>query len=327
MAVERDRTALQKALTRLGFGVHPLGPSRANLPLEEGAELMQYAYENGIRVFDTAQFYHTYSYIKCGLEKIRQADGYDGEPFLCSKSLEPGYEDMLAAIEEACRETGRDSIDLFLLHQAEPGWQQERADARKALIDAKQRGLVKWIGLSTHHQDVVEEAANDDELDAVFALFNRDGLGIRRGDDAGSAAGMKEALESCQKAGKAVLLMKIFGGGNLTTDYQKASGYIFRECQELFDTAVVGFTSRREIDELLQFCSGKMARDYNPPTDHKRLRIDRGDCIGCGSCVRICASKAMHYSKEDGLAEISRERCVSCGYCAIACPQRAIVFW
>ena len=314
-------------VSRVGFGVHPMGPSRLNLPVEAGADIMLYAYERGIRFFDTAQFYHTYNYVRAGLDKIRGSEVYDGEPVICSKSLKPDYDGMFAAIEEACRETGRAFLDIFLLHQAEPGWQTDRAGARQALIDAKRKGLIRAIGLSTHHQDVAAEAGGDPEMDVVFALLNRTGLGIRHGAEAGSAEEMLSALKQCRRAGKGVFTMKVFGGGNLIGDYQISAGFIFHDCRETVQSAVVGFTSKQEIDDLLNFLDGSLNAAYNPPLDGKRLRVDREDCLGCGSCVKICASGAMHFSKDDGLAEIDETRCVSCGYCAIACPQRAIVFW
>lgn len=312
---------------QIGFGVHPLGPTRKNLSIEEGADLMCYAYEKGIRFFDTAQFYHTYGYLKRGLEKMQLLPGFTEWPVISSKSLESGYEEMQAAIREAMQETGLPVIDIFLMHQVTPGDLEERSGAWKALQKAKADGMVRAIGISTHHQDVVEQAAEIAELDVVFALYNYAGLGIRNGLKPGSAQGMKDALGKCRNAGKAIYTMKVFGGGNLTCDYQKAAKDVFFVQKDLITSAVVGFTSRQEIDELLELTAGLMPEEYNPPVDGKRLHVDREDCMGCGTCVRICASGAMHYSRIDGLAEIDYDKCVGCSYCAIACPERAIVLW
>ena len=314
-------------VSRVGFGVHPLGPTRRNLSVEEGAALMRYAYERGIRFFDTAQFYGTYDYLRAGLEEIRRSPLYAGEPVLCGKSLATDFDGMTAAIDEALERTGAERFDLFLLHQCTPGWREERAGALRALLQAKERGKVRAVGLSTHHEDVVREAAEAPEPDVVFALYNQAGLGIRNGDVPGSAEGMLEALRRCGNAGKGVFTMKVFGGGNLTDRYQSAARHVFEECAGTIPAAVIGFTERREVDELERLLSGLLPPDYNPPMDGKRLRVDREDCLGCGTCVRICASGAMHYSREDGLAEIDYAKCVSCSYCAIACPERAIVLW
>ena len=138
---------------------------------------------------------------------------------------------------------------------------------------------------------------------------------------------MLAAMQECRRQGKGVYSMKVFGGGNLTGNYQEAARHVLVDCREVIQSAVIGFTSCQEVDEIGQLLDGSMKPDYNPPTDGKKLRVDREDCMGCGTCVRICASGAMHYSRLDGLAEIDYEKCVSCSYCAIACPERAIVLW
>ena len=42
-------------VTPIGLGVLTIGYTQLDLPLEEGAEIVKYAYEKGIRLFDTAQ--------------------------------------------------------------------------------------------------------------------------------------------------------------------------------------------------------------------------------------------------------------------------------
>ncbi|MDO4622674.1 MAG: aldo/keto reductase [Eubacteriales bacterium] len=314
-------------VSQVGFGVHPLGPSRRNLSPEDGAALMCYAYEKGIRFFDTAQFYHTYHYLRLALEKMRESEAFEELPVISSKSLACTYEEMQEAIEEALEETGLPYIDIFLLHQATPGYEEEREGALRALIEAKEQGKVHAIGISTHHQDQVRNAVAHPEFDVVFALYNYAGLGIRDGENAGTAEGMRDAIRCCRDAGLGVYTMKVFGGGNLTSDYQQAAAHVFVECKELIPSAMVGFTSVQEVDELLSLLDGTMESSYQPAIDEKKLQVDREDCMGCGTCVQICASGAMHYSKVDGLAEIDYDRCVGCNYCAIACPERAIVLW
>lgn len=314
-------------VSRVGFGVHPLGPSRKNLSVEAGADLMCYAYEKGIRFFDTAQFYETYNYLYAAFEKIKMSPAYDGLPVICSKSLANDYDEMMAAVDEALEKLHLQTIDLFLMHQVTPSDIDARDGAWQALQDAKGAGKVKAIGMSTHHIDIVERAAQMPALDVIFAMYNCSGLGIRRGNEAGSAPEMLEALKLCRTQGKGVFTMKVFGGGNLTSDYQRAAKHVFVECHDVIPAAVIGFTAAQEVDELEALLRGDMAEDYNPSTEHMKLRVDREDCMGCGTCVRICASGAMHYSPVDGLAEIDEARCVSCHYCAIACPERAIVFW
>ena len=158
-------------VSEAGFGVLPIGPSQLALPVEEGAAILRYALEKGINFLDTAQYYRTYPYIRKALEA--------GEPedlVICSKSLCWDYAGMMEAIKEAGTDLGRPVIDIFLLHEVRSGQWELRQGAWQALRDAKQQGLVRAIGLSTHHVDVAAMAASVPELDVVFPLFNCAGL-------------------------------------------------------------------------------------------------------------------------------------------------------
>ena len=307
-------------VSRAGFGVLPIGPGQLALPLDEGARIICYAVEKGINFFDTAQYYHTYPYIRRALEMMPGTE----DIIISSKSLAETYEEMNEAIDHALSSLGRETIDIFLMHEVRTGQLEEREGAWKALIDAKASGTVKAIGLSTHHADVTAMAADIPELDVVFPLINYAGLGIRWGSSAGTAEQMMDSIRKCKAAGKGVYAMKAFGGGNLTTTYQKALDYVFGQPE--IDSVMIGFGSISEIDDLINYMEGRMEPDYNPDTSKKRIHINQGDCLGCGACKSICASQAIFWN-ENGLAEVDQSLCLTCGYCSYACPVRAIIMY
>ena len=149
----------------------------AELPIPEGAAPIRYALERGINFLDTAQYYQTYPYIREALK------GTDFDPVIVSKCLYGGYKDMEEAIEEARREMDRDVVEVFLLHEvrSEKDWEL-RAGAWECLQDAKSKGIIKAVGISTHHVDVTRLAAGIPSIDVVFPLINFKGLGIRDGE-------------------------------------------------------------------------------------------------------------------------------------------------
>lgn len=302
-----------------GFGVLPMGPSQLALPVEEGAEIIRYALKNGINFLDTAQYYRTYPYISRALET-----GEFDDVIICSKSLCQDYEGMMEAILEAREALNRDMIDIFLMHEVRSGQLEERSGAWQALKDAKAKGLVRAIGLSTHHIDITRSAASIQNLDVVFPLINYAGLGIRKGDTFGTKEEMLGAITECHKAGKGVFSMKAFGGGSLTGHYQEALDYVFSK--DVIDSVMIGFGKISEVDDLLSYLDGSMDETYNPDISKKKVYINQEDCEGCGACKAACPAGAIFYN-ENGLAEVDHEKCLTCGYCSPVCPVRAVIMY
>lgn len=302
-----------------GFGVLPMGPSQLALPVDEGAEIIRHALRNGINFLDTAQYYRTYPYISKALE-----NGEFDDVIICSKSLCLDYEGMMEAILEARAAMNREVIDIFLMHEVRSGQLEERFGAWAALKDAKVKGLVGAIGLSTHHIDITKVAASMEDLDVVFPLINYAGLGIRKGEDFGTKEEMLEAIAACHNAGKGVFSMKAFGGGSLTGHYQEALDYVFSK--EEIDSVMVGFGKISEVDDLLSYLDGSMEKSYNPDISKKKVYINQEDCEGCGACRAACPAGAIFYN-ENGLAEVDHEKCLTCGYCSPVCPVRAVIMY
>ena len=303
-----------------GFGILPMGPSQLALPVEEGAKIIRYAFDHGINFIDTAQYYRAYPYISKALE----SGAYD-DVIICSKCLEADYDSMMEAIDEARKELNRDQIDIFLMHEVRSGQLEERAGAWEALKEAKKLGLVRAIGLSTHHVDIAMAAAEIEELDVVFPLINYAGLGIRRGDSFATREEMMEAIRMCHRAGKGVFAMKAFGGGSLTAHYQEALQYVFSQPE--IASVMIGFGKISEVDDLLNFLEGTMDPTYNPDISKKKVHINHEDCEGCGSCKAACPAGAIYYNKDNGLAEVDHEKCLTCGYCSPVCPVRAVIMY
>lgn len=321
-------------VSRAGFGVLPMGPAQLALPVEEGAQLLVHAIKQGINFIDTAQYYQTYPYIRRALEILNEQGGEAARTadnlVICSKSLTDDYDDMMAAIEEARRELNRDVIHIFLMHEVRSGQLQERQGAWQALIDARKRGLMKAIGLSTHHVSITEAAARMTELDVVFPLLNYAGLGIRTENPDGSerfasAAEMMDAIRLCRTAGKGVFTMKAFGGGSLTAHYQQALDFVFSQPEA--DSVMLGFGRKSEIDDLMAYLNGTMPSDFNPDISHKRVHVNQEDCEGCGACKSACPAGAIFWSPDTGLAEVDQKKCLTCGYCIPCCPVRAVIMY
>jgi formate dehydrogenase iron-sulfur subunit len=53
--------------------------------------------------------------------------------------------------------------------------------------------------------------------------------------------------------------------------------------------------------------------------DTKEYLYVRQACMHCGSCARVCPSKAL-VQREDGIVTMNPAKCIGCHYCHAACP-------
>lgn len=303
-------------VTELCFGVLPMGPNQFGLSPEEGGQLIARGIESGINFVDTAQSYGTYPHIRKALELL----GSRGEGVvIATKSQARTYEDMQAAVEEARQSLGRDVIDIFHLHAARVDSKvfHDRKGALECLLDMKARGLIRAVGISTHSVDVVNAAAEREEIDVVFPIINVEGLGILHGtrDD------MVRAIKKAYERGKGIYAMKALGGGNLLKDRIGALNYV--RGLEGISSVAVGMVKEDELVMNLKIFQGEeIPDDLAQRTIHQKRLIIQAFCRGCGTCVQVCPNGAM--SIVDGKARNDRDRCILCGYCAPTCPEFAI---
>ena len=340
------------------MGTLTMGFSQKNLSVRDGAAVIMYAVKSGINFLDTAQYYDTYRYIRPVLDKIkengaintsaREHEEAPGDsprhpplPVICSKTLAADYDGARDAVLECLRELDLPRVDIFLLHEIR-GMEdfKARSGAWRALRDLRGAGMIRAIGISTHHVDACRGMASEKDCDVVFTLINRAGLGIRdsgvnseeedarmplslKNNRPGTREDMEDAIRTCDRAGVGVFTMKAFGGGNLIRDYVSCLDYA--SSVKGNTSVMIGMADKAQVDAAVRYFSVGLDPDFVPETKGKRLMVDQSDCEGCGTCMRRCVSRAIHWN-QNGLAEIDQARCIHCGYCAPVCPVRAIIF-
>jgi predicted aldo/keto reductase-like oxidoreductase len=301
-------------VSELCFGVLPMGPLQADIDVREGAKVVLQGLNSGINFLDTAQAYKTYPHIKEALQD------YSGEVVIASKSHAIGYDEMKAAVYEACREMKRDYIDIFHLHAAKEDRNvfQKRAGALECLLDLKKKGIIRAIGISTHAVEVVDKASEVEEIDIIFPILNKVGLGII----GGTPEDMIEAIRKAHKAGKGLYAMKALAGGYLIRQLEESINYV-RKIKEINSTAI-GMINSRELAVNLKIFENKKLEEKDLPQKglrRKRLFISRF-CEGCGTCVEACPNGAL--SIRNGKAYVDHNLCITCGYCVPHCPIFAL---
>ena len=301
-------------VSRLCFGTLTIGPLQANLPVADGARLICRALAEGVNFIDTAELYHTYPYIR---EALRQTGG---ETVITSKCYAYTRECMRESFEQALRDLGRDYIDVFMLHEQESiltikgHW-----EALEYLFEAKEKGWLRAVGISTHHVAGVLGAAEVSEIDVVHPLINMAGIGISDG----TLADMRRAIGQAYAAGKGIYAMKALGGGHLLQRTEEAFQYIM-SVPELASVAV-GMSSVEEVDYNTRLFSGQpVSAEMKVKVAKLPRRLLIHDwCQGCGACVAGCKAEALSLDS-NGKAVVAPDKCVLCGYCGALCPEFCI---
>lgn len=302
-------------VTVLAIGTLTMSPMQRGLGVTEGADVILHALSAGINFIDTAQMYGSYPQVRGALRKWMGS-----EPVVASKSAAKGFDDMNLAINECLEQLHRKSIDIFLLHAVRDGEDfANRVGALEALIKAKEKGLVKAIGASSHSAKTIEILAGDDKIEVLHPMFNRDGIGIL---DA-SLQDMTAFLRFARKNGKGIYAMKPLGGGHLRQDASAALRWLFDA--NVVDSAAIGMTTFEEVDM-------NMALAMNQPVDcafaekvagqPRKLFINEMVCQNCEACIKACQQSALKPGERFPL--IDHAKCILCGYCAPECSRFAI---
>ncbi len=333
------------------IGSLTVGPLQANLPMERAGEIFAYAFDRGINLIDTAQYYRNYEHIRAGLRKCKNPE----KVMISSKSYAYDRAGAQEAVDEARRALDRDVIDLFMLHEQESIYTlRGHREALEALFALREKGIIKAVGISTHYIAGVKGAiALADEgmpLDVVHPLFNRAGIGIADG----TAAQMAEALASLHRTGCGIFGMKALAGGHLFRQPGEALSFVLS--QPFMDAVAVGMQSEGEVEANLAifnaFDSGESLPTFAENlTAQKRVLHVEAYCEGCGNCVKRCGQGAISlvkrenhednpydfvgsFAASEGLAQtdmpqnpvaaVDADKCVLCGYCTAVCPVFAL---
>lgn len=287
---------------------------------EYAVELLQRAYDGGIRYFDTANSY-TDSEKKMGMALADVRDSI----IISTKSASSTKEGVLAHIENSLKMLKTDRIDLFQFHcvPAVPDPNDENG-AYAGALEAKARGWIDHIGVTTHSIDVAEQCVDSGWFETMQFPFSY----ISSERDLALA-------ERCRKHDMGFIAMKGLAGGMLTN--ARACTAFMNQYDNV--APIWGIQKFEELDEWID-CGNEDIR-----LDDELLAIIKKDreelagsfCRSCGYCmpcpvgidIRQCARMNMlirrspwrQYFTPEWQAKMERiNDCIGCRSCAGKCP-------
>ena len=258
-----DEVVLGKSgmkVTRLAFGTGSNnGHVQSSLGQEQFTRLVHYAYDRGIRFFETAESYTTPAMLGIALKGIPR----ENYQLMHKVTTDPGV-DPKARFDQMLRISDTEYFDIMLLHyQHTSNWVAETARWQDGILEAQQKKTILRRGASVHGLPALRQVPGNKWLEIAMIRMNHNGTRMDAMDYNDSGPGdVHEVVRHVQQVkseGMGVISMKLVGDGTFTqhTDRAAAMKFAFRNAG--VDCVTVGFKSPQEIDEAIDNLNAALA--------------------------------------------------------------------
>jgi predicted aldo/keto reductase-like oxidoreductase len=248
-----DKVALGKTgltIPRLAIGTGTHGGNQVSdstrMGIENWLKVARYAHERGISFYDAADLYGSHGNVKAILKEIPR----EKATLLTKIWTTPqdwNKDTPTATIDRFRKETGSDYFDIMLLHcMTNSRWQEEKKPYIEALSEARQKGIIKVLGVSCHNFEALKLAADDPWVDVILARINPEGLIM----DA-SPEEVMATLKKAHDSGKGIIGMKIFGEGRMADEERREKSLRYVIGSKNVDCMTIGMYSTEHVDDAV----------------------------------------------------------------------------
>ena len=241
-------------VTRLAFGTGSFsGKVQRELGQDGFTRLVRYAYDHGIRFFETAESYgDMHRMLGVALKGIPR-DSYR----LMSKVTTHEGVDPQQKFDELRKLANTEYFDIMLLHwQHTATWPMDTARWQDGILEAEsERNAIVSHGASVHGLPALRQVPGNKWLEVAMIRMNHKGTRMDAEDYAteglGNVPEVVDHVKEVRKEGMGVISMKLIGEGTFNReDRQKAMRFAFRNAG--VDCVTVGYKSTAEIDEAIE---------------------------------------------------------------------------
>lgn len=271
--------------------------------------------------------------------------------------------EVKTAFETMLKNLNTDYIDIGMIHYVDSlkTWKQiVEGEIMEYALELKKQGKINHIGLSSHNPIVALEAVNsglievlmfsvnpcydllpgDEDVETLWAessyqkpLFNLDPQ-------------REKLYETCQRLGVGITVMKVFGGGDLLSNYSPAGKAMtpsqcihYALTRPAVATVFSGVRSIEDLKKSLYYESAKEEeKDYATIFSTFDKISWQGHCMYCGHCAPCpkgidiaSVTKFLNLAKAQGeipetvfqhymALDVKAGDCIACGACEKRCP-------
>ena len=251
-----DKVTLGKSgiqVTRLAFGTGSQnGHVQASLGQQEFSKLVAYAYERGIRFFETAEAYMTPAMLGEALKPYPR-DSY----VLMSKVTTDTGVDPHQRFDEMRRVAQTEYFDIMLLHwQHTPNWVEDTKHWQDAIDHAQSKKTILSRGASVHGLPALRQMPGNPWLQVAMIRMNHkgtrmDGPTYYDGNNPANVPEVVQHVKEVRKQGMGVISMKLVGDSVFTQHQDRVAAMRFAMQNAGVDSVTVGFKNKQEIDEAI----------------------------------------------------------------------------
>ena len=306
-------------VSAVGFGGIPI----QRLSHDGAVEVLHVAFELGVNFVDTAAAYaDSEEKIGLAIEDCRE------EVVLASKSNKTGRDEFMRELDTSLEKLGVDSIDLYQLHAVskQQRWDNMRASdgALQALLEARDDGRVKHIGVTSHSVEMAMKLLDEPVFETLQFPFNLV-----------TSEPEEELIPKAREKDVGFIVMKPLCGGR----YDNAN-LAFKYLNAYPDLVPIpGIETAGEIEEIVDIVGSRAVLEGEEQKEADRIAEELGKqfCRRCGYCepcpkgvpVQLCMifdSMVARMSREKVAADIAPKvakgagKCVECGECEDKCP-------
>lgn len=304
-------------IKRVGFGGIPI----QRITQEDTNKVIDALENKGVNFIDTARGYTiSEEYIGNALEGRRE------KFFIATKSMSRDYEGMKNDIDISLEKLKTEYIDLYQIHNLKPEEYENifnQDKAYRALLEAKEEGKIKEIGITSHSLETIEMAVEDNKFATIQFPYN---IVENQAD---------EVFKKANKNGIGIIVMKPLAGGAID-NATLAIKYILSK--EYIDVVIPGMESEQQVNENITTLENieltendliKIQEIKN--TLGKRFCRRCEYCLPCPIGINIPQLFLLEgYYTRYNLKEWAKDRyetmnvkankCIECGLCENKCP-------